>query len=41
MGNNEFNLNGIFYNENNEVIPLTSKNGNINGDLAHLRNTYY
>ncbi len=40
MENNEFNLNGIFYNENNEFIPLTSKNGNINGDLAHLRNTY-
>ena len=40
MENKEFSLNGILYNENNEFIPLTSKNGNINGDLSHLRNTY-
>lgn len=40
MGKKEFNLNGIFYNENNEFIPLTARNGNTNGNLSHLRNTY-
>ena len=40
MEKKEFNLNGIFYNENNEFIPLTARNGNTNGNLSHLRNTY-
>ena len=29
-----------FYNENGSFKPLTGENGNVDGDLAYLRNTY-
>ena len=34
------NLEGIFYNEDGTFIPQTDNHGNIDGELAYLRNTY-
>ena len=33
-------LEGVLYNEDGTFKPLTASHGNINGELAHLRNTY-
>ena len=40
MKEDKLNLTGIMYDEDGNFIPLTSNDGNINGKLAHLRNTY-
>ena len=39
-GKERVNLEGIFYDEEGNFTPLTANHGNIDGDLAHLRNTY-
>ncbi len=36
----KINLEGVLYNKDGSFRPLTSSHGNINGDLANLRNTY-
>ena len=40
MGNKDISLDGIMYNEDGSFIPLTGNNGNIDGELSDLRNTY-
>lgn len=37
---NKVNLEGIMYNEDGTFKPLTASHGNVDGELAHLRNTY-
>ena len=38
--NKRVDLTGILYDEKGEFIPQTASHGNVNGDLAYLRNTY-
>lgn len=36
----KINLEGIMYNSDGTFKPITANDGNINGNIAHLRNTY-
>ena len=40
MGNKDISLDGVMYNEDGSFKPLTGNSGNIDGELAELRNTY-
>ena len=37
---NRENLDGIMYDSEGNFIPITASHGNMDGSLAHLRNTY-